>query len=245
MIIGVSGKSGAGKDLFASIFLEFVIGRQKGITKKWEVRKFAGKLKEVICLLTGCTVKDLENPDFKNSQLPAQWNCVSLYGKPLNGVYLDIEHYIKDLSDMGVAIEEGEEEEITQIFEPVNYTYRKTLTYIGTDLLRESFHPNVWVNALMNDYKSTEEGYPNWIITDVRFLNEAHAVREKGGILVRINREEQLPEEYRNHSSETDLDNYQFWSFVIDNNGTVGDFILQIEKFVHFYEEVCKKRENC
>ena len=30
--------------------------------------------------------------------------------------------------------------------------------------------------------------YPNWIITDVRFPNEADAIKGRGGIIIRVNR---------------------------------------------------------
>lgn len=59
----------------------------------------------------------------------------------------------------------------------------------------------------------TKEGkqkvfYPNWIITDCRFPNEAQAVKDKGGIIIRIDRPGVNP--INDHPSETGLDNWKF-----------------------------------
>jgi hypothetical protein len=91
-------------------------------------------------------------------------------------------------------------------------TYRILLQQIGTDLFRKQLHPNVWINSLMNEYKwdgkSMTDGWvpsynnpdnsgwdapaepimPNWIITDMRFPNEMKAVKDRGGITIRVTR---------------------------------------------------------
>ena len=74
--------------------------------------------------------------------------------------------------------------------------------------MRHLIHPNVWVNSLMSEYKiigskikngfnghpfdaletDIDEIYPNWIVTDVRFENEAEAIRKRKGIIIRIDR---------------------------------------------------------
>lgn len=66
--------------------------------------------------------------------------------------------------------------------------------------------------------------YPNWIITDLRFPNEANAIKDRGGITVRINRAEAYTSgSVKNlHSSETALDRYDF-DYVIINSGTIEE----------------------
>ncbi len=94
-------------------------------------------------------------------------------------------------------------------------TVREFLQKLGTEGLRNNLHGNVWVNALFADYKAPEssrydiKGLPNWIITDVRFPNEAQAIKDKGGIVVRIDRPDN-PTSPSNHSSEVALDNWDF-----------------------------------
>jgi hypothetical protein len=94
---------------------------------------------------------------------------------------------------------------------------REFLQWIGTDALRNNLHVNVWINALMSEYKPEES---KWLITDVRFPNEAAAVLDKGGILVRVNRD---VSHISTHPSEIALDSYDKWDVVVDNNGTLDD----------------------
>jgi hypothetical protein len=86
---------------------------------------------------------------------------------------------------------------------PKKYTYRLLLQIVGTDVMRDTIHPNGWVNSLMSEYKPLDDTqrasignvldytncpFPNWIITDLRFSNELEAVKNRKGISIRINR---------------------------------------------------------
>jgi len=94
MIIGFSGKIGSGKDL-AGTYLQYVLtkeemgGRFKAYTpdtfetlkeetrnllSKSEIHKFGGPLKDMVCILLGCTREDLENREFKNQKLGKEWD---------------------------------------------------------------------------------------------------------------------------------------------------------------------------
>lgn len=58
-IIGVSGYSGSGKDTVGKII-------QKLCPKSnWQIKKFAGKLKEIASLLTGIPALKFEDQEFK------------------------------------------------------------------------------------------------------------------------------------------------------------------------------------
>jgi hypothetical protein len=87
--------------------------------------------------------------------------------------------------------------------------------------MRMGLHDNVWVNALMADYKPElrietnhpysehlTAKYPNWIITDTRFPNEAQAIKDKGGIIIRVDRPGVKP--INDHPSEIGLDDWKF-----------------------------------
>lgn len=95
-------------------------------------------------------------------------------------------------------------------------TIREFLQRLGTDAIRNHFHEDTWVNALMSDYHQSDK----WIVTDVRFPNEFYAIRQYGGKVIRINRDGVEPA--GGHSSETALDGFPF-DHVIDNNGTVEE----------------------
>lgn len=92
---------------------------------------------------------------------------------------------------------------------------------MGTNAIRDGLHTNAWVIALMSDYDPSK----HWVITDVRFYNEAIAIKNAGGILVRLNRISAVDGSWRvgSHVSETELDNYLFWDFLMENNGTLDD----------------------
>lgn len=185
MIIGVSGYSGSGKDTVGAIiqYLHCFNTENHPIEEvcknyqenewwleeqsDWEIRKFAGKLKDIASHLTGIDIEDFEDQDFKKTNLGREWWTVC---------------------------DEG--------WQPM--TVRDFLQKLGTDALRNGLHQNVWVNALMADY--TEDS--NWVITDTRFVNEALAIKEKGGIIIRIDRPG--VKAINNHPSETALDNWNF-----------------------------------
>lgn len=102
-----------------------------------------------------------------------------------------------------------------------NRTIGQMLQEIGTNALRDHFDKNVWINSLLADLK---EGR-NYIITDVRFKNEAEELKKIGAVLIRVNRTNNVIAENSNrnllHSSEIDLDDYQGFDYIIENNSTL------------------------
>ncbi len=84
---------------------------------------------------------------------------------------------------------------------------------------REIFGPNVWINSVIG-------GDAPIVITDVRYPNEADAILAAGGIVIRIVRDGVILNDGRdvNHISETALDNYDKFSAVIHNNGTMEQY---------------------
>jgi len=89
---------------------------------------------------------------------------------------------------------------------------------LGTDAVRFGLKDDAWILALFADYTPNQF----WCIQDVRFANEAESIRERDGVLVRINRDiEDDCGRDKNHISETALDNWHDWDFVIDNNGSL------------------------
>ena len=203
MIIGINGYSNSGKDT-VGIIIQYLKCTNKGnisiedaITNyedhqwwleeksEWEIKKFAGKLKDIASHLTGIDIEDFEDQEFKKTNLEPEWGM----------------------------------------------TVREFLQKLGTDALRTGLHDNVWVNALMADYvaigdnllegevrKVREEDliYPNWIITDTRFPNEAQVIKDKGGIVIRINRPGIEP--INNHPSEVGLDHWKFDYKIVNNS---------------------------
>ena len=224
MIIGINGKIGSGKDTIGSIIQYLTDDLNKNNPKEftewvdggfhasdWKVKKFAGKLKEIAALLTGCTIEQLEDQEFKKQPLGFDWRSGHCIGAAS--------------------------------------TYRELLQLLGTEIMRDKVHPNVWVNALFADYHATlnkgmDESFneqfltgrseihykiPKWIITDMRFPNELEAVKAKDGITIRVNRINRWNKlQDIEHASETALDNAKF-DYVIDNDGTIEDLIKKVK----------------
>ena len=218
MIIGISGYSGSGKDLAGTIIQEISLN-------KWEVKKWAGKLKTMASILTGIPVEKFEDQEFKKTELGPEWSSLKMRpGKRQDGIF-------PKKQDMQL----------------VPMTVRDLLQKLGTDAIRDGLHTNAWVNAVMADYKkqSSECGtskmgttvncvdYPNWIITDTRFPNEAEAIKKAGGIVIRINRPGVQP--INPHPSGTSLDN---WSFdaVINNDSQIDDLIQKIRVVLYKHQ---------
>jgi hypothetical protein len=104
-------------------------------------------------------------------------------------------------------------------------TPRKILQLLGTEAGREIIHPNIWVNSLFADYTTDS----NWIITDVRFPNEAQAIKDRGGIVIRVERPGGESHCGGAHASETALDTYNF-DYVIDNEGNIDELIDKVKQ---------------
>lgn len=68
MIISLSGYMQSGKDTTADIIKELTPDMN------WEVKKWAGKLKEVASILTNIPIHEWESGDFKENVLPAPWD---------------------------------------------------------------------------------------------------------------------------------------------------------------------------
>lgn len=108
-------------------------------------------------------------------------------------------------------------------------TNRKFLQLFGTEVGR-AIDPNLWVKSLLADYReavfSAEINHiPDWIVTDVRFPNEAEAIKAEGGILIRVNRDTSVVDD---HPSETALDNYEDFDIIISNNGSLQDLVDKV-----------------
>ena len=94
-------------------------------------------------------------------------------------------------------------------------TPRAILQKVGTEIFR-NYYPDVWVQNLKN--RVVNNLYEDIAITDVRFENEAKAVRELGGYIVRVERPGLNKTD--NHSSELEMDRIKVDATII-NDGSV------------------------
>lgn len=216
MIIGINGKIGSGKDTIGEIIQGLCLTNKN---QTFEIKKFAGKLKQIGSILTGIPVEKFEDQEFKKVILGEEWGTVR--HNPLNNIEPFTKFQFNELMSV-----------------------REFLQKLGTEAMRDGLHTNVWVNALFADYirnddkliRITEENleewqegkYPNWIITDMRFPNEMEAVELREGITIRVVRPGTF---VGTHPSETALDDADF-DYEIINDGTIEDLVEKVREIL-------------
>lgn len=216
MLIGLSAKKQCGKDTICTIIEAIDVYYNTRFVPSDNLHDFVKQ-----CLFKGRLDSLSVSRDIVSS-----WTRESFAKKLRRCLYI-----ITD-DDRIFASDDKTKNELSNIKDPNGnyYTIRQLLQKFGTEVGR-NISPNLWVEVLMNDYiKAKLDGYEeDWIITDVRFENEANAIRENNGILIRINRNTNLKDE---HLSETALDNYKNFDLVIDNNGTIDELIDKVYDFM-------------
>lgn len=294
MIIGISGKKQSGKDTVAKIIQGFdiwkrnlalqteyplsnvfvrayVLNRVSIYVSYWQIKKFASTLKEIVSILTGFKVEDLEKEEIKNTNLFLSYKLLNKKANTFE-IFASMEDLVERLNYLRtIYLNTYSAEEVNDLFvqETISVTPRLLLQTIGTDIVR-AINPNIWVNALMSEYKEKfinggignfhdprpnykSLGYPNWIITDMRFPNEAKAIKDKDGLVIRVNRpfycqgctiqrlvyqdcmdcaEYQMGIFQKEHESETALDGYEHFDYIIDNSNCIDCLIEQVKEIL-------------
>lgn len=213
-----------------------------------EIKKFADKLKDCTSLLLNIPRWKLELEEYKQQKLPEQWDRWVLnheMGVSLHQTYDEAKIIIDYL-----RLHEDEYELFKE-----SMTVRDFLQQMGTDAMRQIIHPNIWVNTFFENYHPESmmnltknlKGknskivktpiWPSWVVSDVRFRNEVDAIKygQSGKpidsndfrFLIRVERPER-DLDTDDHKSETELDNYNQWDYVINNDKTLDDLAFEI-----------------
>ena len=103
-------------------------------------------------------------------------------------------------------------------------TAREFMQFFGTDVCRKMFE-SVWVNSCIK--KIQREQSELAIIADVRFPNEAKAIEDAGGKVVRLTRK--VFDD--NHSSEVALDDYPFTDYIDNKDNSIDSLMMKVKKF--------------
>lgn len=249
MIVGISGKKQSGKNTVAKIWqlleswhnnfegeayywvkhksiktdIEYSLSKANNYCSWWEQKPFAEKLKHITCTLFLCSMEDLEKEEFKNSYLPDGLSCYKVYtdtidndGRLIRTIYKaeEAEKAKKNYIKVGYK---------NAFIDQERLTYREFLQLLGTDMMRSMVHPDIWVITRFLDYQQDS----HWLIPDVRFPNEAKAILEKGGFIIRIEKEALSKD---NHPSEIALDGHKnLFKYTINNNGSLEELAKQVK----------------
>jgi hypothetical protein len=176
MLIGITGHKFSGKSTVARL-LHNATG--------YEVVSFADKLKDITCVLSGCTREQLEDYDFKENELVPDY---------LRPYCLNAE----------------------------KPTFRAFLQHFGSEVMR-GVNDNIWIDCTLDNCGK------NAIISDARFPNEAKAIKERGGIVIKVVRPDVKASD--SHQSETLIDeidaDYTLW-----NDTTLENLVLNVDSIV-------------
>ena len=133
-------------------------------------------------------------------------------------------------------------------------TPRWVLQQWGTEVCRNGFHNDIWVASVENQLRQSKD---NIVITDCRFSNEVSAIKNAGGITMRVERGDR-PEWYESaiaynrgpngnskwSLSKSKLDKLKIhaseyssvglkYDYYLDNNKTIDDLHQQVESIIN------------
>lgn len=131
-----------------------------------------------------------------------------------------------------------------------NFTPRLALQLVGTDVMRNHFHTDIWLSSLEYRLMQYNSSPTTVVISDARFRNELSLIKQMGGKVIWVQRGE-LPEwydvavkanqgnvvakkvmetKYRDvHSSEWDWVGFNV-DHIITNNSSLEDLHMRIDE---------------
>jgi len=117
---------------------------------------------------------------------------------------------------------------------------RTLLQKVGTDIVRTQ-NPNFWVDFIIDILKLFKDEWDYVLIPDCRFKNELTRYGEEWDTTtVRVNRlnfENNLTYEQKDHPSETELDNYHF-DYVINAESGLDKLEEEVDNYLKWMEEI-------
>lgn len=116
-------------------------------------------------------------------------------------------------------------------------TPRYILQFVGTECLRDVFDKDIWIKAV--EKKILAEPNANWVITDVRFPNEADAVARWNGMLVKVERPSARAQNgILGHPSEVAMEAFEGWDYTLHNNTNIHAALYdEVERMLDFLKQ--------
>jgi len=108
---------------------------------------------------------------------------------------------------------------------------RQFLQYLGTEIIRNTIDEYLFIRRIDEDIRVYSNFFDVITISDIRLKTEIDFFKEKypkKTVLIHILRNDKI-KKHSQHRTETELEAYQDFDYVIDNNGTIA----QLEKKLH------------
>lgn len=275
MIIGINGYIGAGKDTVGSIIQWITLSRGdkspystlqqfQDACSRWEnyrggsywaVKKFASKLKQIASIITGIPAEKFENQEFKASELPSEWNYMEAL--PRESLEQENKYWRQKSMTVREFLQRLGTDAIRDGLHANTWVNALFADYMGKPYGKAGVIPFGEHYRVENTGETVSpethpelfgEWFPHWIITDLRFPNEAQAIKDRGGIIVRLNRMKAVDRiegvgGTHLHPSETSLDNWDF-DYRLNNNSTIEDLILRVREMLLRFKIIEEDEEN-
>ncbi len=181
-------------------------------------------------------------------------NIIAIMGKKNSGKseasrHLELTHGFKRISfadpikcmllSLGLSSEElwgGRKEDPSELLG--GQTPRQAMQILGTEWGRNLIHKDIWTSA----WKIQVSKYSKAVVVDdLRFLNEAQAVKELGGRIILIERAEIVSKDM--HSSEVEFEKIPHDIKVL-NNSSISNLRLEITKLLRIQQDDIVKRHK-
>lgn len=233
-LIGITGLKASGKDTVAIILAMIYHNYENYVIKKtiedrlivyssYEIKKFAQPIKEFVANVLGVDAAMMEDREFKETTLGEEWAKHILYRQDDFGD-LEVHDSFNTYEELEKRYGNHKDGAGFYIYEKQYHTSRTLIQQIGTEVCRQ-IHPDFWVNSLFKDYTSESK----WIISDCRFDNEAEAIKSRGGIIIKVERDVDSQD---SHVSEKGVSD-KYVDIVIDNNGSMEDLVEEVKTILY------------
>lgn len=235
-IVGIKGFKGSGKDTVASM-ISYILhdGIMKASYDTWLlyhkndfiendeiIIHFADKLKDDISEFCGIDRKLLDRQEIKeNYYYNFKTGIVSTNIKDVTYVVDKCNDAILKYNDLSSYL--------VLYNNNVSIKIRVLLQYYGTNIIRNHFWREAFINYTMNKAFDVRNSKGQCIIADARFDNECNAIKECGGKIIRVDRR------VNNDNHESEQIKICDDDYVIDNTGTLVGLFYKVLKFVTDY----------
>jgi len=139
----------------------------------------------------------------------------------------------------------GSQEQKMEINPYWGISSRHFLQKFGTDICRDylpkvipemNISPTIWVRLF--DIERTKNPTKKYVVSDVRFVDEATYIKQAGGIIIRVVRDTDRSTSEHKHSSEVEQEKIEA-DFTINNNNTIRLLQNTVHHYVLCQNTVC------
>ncbi len=208
-VLLISGKLQSGKNTFADIIKNILTERQISV----RTDLFAGSLKE------WCSEDFKSVADYLNNFTESIKSAVKIFENVDR--YPEREAFVRKIDSMLNELQIQNE----NWYENKTKLTRLILQIYGTEIFRQRVDNDWWAKQLKKRVLESSSLFT--LITDVRFPNEIEVFYDMPEdykiITIRVERKLNTESDIAQHESETALDNYDCWNYIVDNNGSLED----------------------